>query len=91
MSTTYECIKTYVKGQVWDEELGQNVQYKERSYADAMRDAQKRNEARDTAGDELDRLAKQWMEKHPGTTYRAALKEVMDAHPDLKSKYIKGV
>lgn len=78
MSTTYAAIKTYVEGQQWDDQLQQNVQYKQRD------DAKPRVYA---AGDELDELARQRMTMFPGETYRQAFKQVLADNPELRAAY----
>jgi hypothetical protein len=86
MSTTWQCIKTYIGGQHWDEELQMNVQYKKprpRNYAD---DAKPATEY-DKAGEELDRQAKAVMQKATGTSYQQAFKAVLEANPSLKAIY----
>lgn len=81
--TTYERIKTYVAGQHWDEELGQNVQYK---YAtDAPKPPQRSLSTE--AGAELDWLARQRMTLFPNETYKQAFASVMADHPLLKEAY----
>ncbi len=105
MSTTFECVKTYAdiplrfhgakcpdgSDPVWDEGLQQNTcLIKERAYADSMKDAERRDKARNLAGDELDRLAKQRMTMFPGETYRQALAHAMADNPQLKAIYAKG-
>ena len=45
----------------------------------------------DDAGDELHRLAVEFQDSHPKTSYTIALERVMQSHPDLAAEHIGGL
>jgi len=78
-------IKTYVMNQTWDDELQANV-YK-RFADDRAPDDAKPPTGFDLAGEQLDKMARQVMQKLPGTSYKEAFEGVLKANPKLAEIY----